>query len=149
MTKPTTINASKLYISLGDGAATEVFTAPCGLTTRGITFTKNLNDTTVPDCDDPDAPAWIERSVESFTGEVTGSGVLATEAYPTWRTRFLASVSGNVRIGLSVPLAQNGGWWAGKAHISSLAITGDLGEKVQVAVTITSDGVWTWVPAAT
>jgi hypothetical protein len=148
MAKPTTINASKLYISLGDGAPTEVFAAPCGLTTRGMTLTKDLNDVTVPDCDDPDAPAWIERTVASLSGEVTGSGILATEAWPVWRNRYNATTSGNVRIGIGVPLAQNGGWYAGKAHITSLAVTGDLGEKLQVAVTLVSDGAWTWVPAS-
>lgn len=150
MAKPTTFPASKLYISLGNGATpTEVFTAPCGLTTRGITLTKNTNDVNVPDCDDPDAPSWVERDVESLSGEASGSGVLAAEALPTWQDAFNSTASRNVRIGISAPAVDNGGYYAGKAHLTSFAVTGELGNKVQVAVTITSDGPWTWVDALT
>lgn len=150
MAKPVTYSASKLYISLGDGATpTEVFTAPCGLTTRGITLTKNTNDVNVPDCDDPDAPAWVERSVESLSGETSGSGVLAAAALPTWQTAFNSTVSRNVRIGINAPLVDKGGYYAGKAHLTSFAVTGELGNKIQVAVTLISDGPWTWVPALT
>jgi|SRR5215207_5772319 len=149
MAKPTTYNGSKLYIQLGNGATpTELFTAPCGLTTRGITFTKDTNDVTVPDCDDPDLPAWTERAVASFSAEVTGSGILAAEALPTWRTSFLNAVSSNARIGINAPLAQAGGHYAGKIHITSFAITGEVGDKINVAVTLVSDGALTWVPAS-
>jgi hypothetical protein len=147
MAKPTTFSASKLYISLGNGGSPEVFTVPCGLTTRGITLTKNTNDVTVPDCDDPDAPAWIERAVENLSGEATGSGILAAEALPTWQAAFNSTVSRNVRIGINAPPASNGGYYAGKAHLTSFGVTGDLGDKLQVAVTIVSDGEWVWVPA--
>jgi predicted secreted protein len=148
MAQPVTFNGSKLYIQIGDGATpTEVFTAPCGLTSRGITFTKDTNDTTVPDCDDPDLPAWTERSVSALSWEATGSGVLAAAALPTWWDAFNSTESVNVRIGIDAPPADNGGYWAGAAHLSSFNPSGELGDKVQVAVTFTSDGAVTWVDA--
>jgi predicted secreted protein len=148
MAKPTTYPASKLYISLGDGATpTETFTAPCGLVSKGIVFSKETNDTTVPDCDDPDAPAWTERGVRTLSAEVTGSGILAAEALPTWWAWYANTESANVRIGLNAPPADNGGYWAGLMHLTSFSVTSELGDKVQVAATLISDGQMVWVDA--
>ena len=65
MTQATTYPFSKFLVKIGDGAAPEVFTDPCGLTSKGFTRTANLNDTNIPDCDDPDAPSWLGRDVVS------------------------------------------------------------------------------------
>jgi Phage tail tube protein len=148
MAQPTVFNGSKLYISLGDGGSPEVYTTPCGLTSRGLTLTKDTNDTPIPDCDDPDAPVWVGRSVTTLSGEATGSGVLAAEALPVWQDAFNSTVAVSARIGINAPPANNGGYYQGMMHLTSFGLTGDLGEKVQVAVTLQSDGILTWVPAA-
>lgn len=148
MAQPVTYNASKLYIKLGDGATpTEVFAEPCGLNTKGINFTKEVNDITVPDCDDPDAPAWTQRGVRTLSGEVTGSGILAAAARPVWWDAFEDTASRNVQIGINAPPVDEGGYWAGKMHLTALAVTAELGNKIQVAVTLVSDGQLTWVDA--
>ena len=148
MAKPVTYTASKLYISLGNGATpTEVFAAPCGLNTRGVVFAKETNDTTVPDCDDPDAPSWTERGVRTLSAEVTGAGVLAAEALPIWWETYLDTESGNVKIGINAPAVDEGGYWAGKMHLTSFGVTGEVGEKINVAVTMINDGEMVWVPA--
>lgn len=147
MAQATVMSAGKLFISLGNGASPEVFTAPCGLTTRGLALSKNVNETVIPDCADPDLPAWVGRDVVSLSGEVTGTGVLAVEAIPTWQNAFNTTASFNARIGLNVPLAQNGGYYQGKVHLTNFSIGGEQGNKVTVDVTLVSDGVLTWVPA--
>jgi Phage tail tube protein len=147
MAKPITYTASKLYIQLGDGGSPEVFAEPCGLNTRGISFTKETNDTTVPDCDDPDAPAWTERGVRTLGAEVTGAGILAAEALPIWWDAFNETASANYRIGINAPPAEEGGYWQGKWHLTRFAVTGELGNKIQVAVTLINDGQQTWVDA--
>jgi predicted secreted protein len=147
MAKPTTFKGSKLYISLGNGATPEVFTAPCGITSRGLAMTKDVTDVTVPDCDDPDAPSWVERDVSSFSGEVSGSGILAAEAWTTWRTAFLDTDARNARVGIEAPPAQHGGYFAGSMHLTSLNLTGDIGEKISVTITLQSNGELVWVPS--
>lgn len=148
MAQPTTFNASKLYIKLGNGATpTEVFTEPCGLNTKGINFTKETNDVTVPDCDDPDLPAWTQRGVRTLAAEVTGAGILAAEALPDWWDAFHNTNSANYQIGINAPPANNGGYWAGKMHLTRFGVTGELGNKIQVAVTLISDGELSWVDA--
>lgn len=147
MAKPTTFSASKLYIKLGNGGSPEVFAEPCGLTTRGLTQTKDVNDIVVPDCANPDLPAWVERAVRSLSAEATGSGILAAEALPTWQSAFASTASVNAQIGINAPPANNGGHYDGKIHLTSFAVTGELGDKLQVALTFQTDGPLTWVPA--
>ena len=71
MTKATTTTFGSFLIKLGDGASPEVFAAPCGLTTKGFNQTANVQETSVPDCADPDAPAYIERAVDTISSEIT------------------------------------------------------------------------------
>jgi len=147
MAPPKTFSASKLYISLGDGGSPEVFSEPCGITTHGLTLSKDTTDIVVPDCANPDLPAWTERAVRSLRGEATGSGILAAAAWPVWRAAFESTASVTCRIGINAPPIDNGGYYGGEMHLTALAITGELGNKIQVAVTLISDGVLTWVPA--
>ena len=39
-----------------------IYAAPCGLTTKGFVLNKNLQEITLPDCDDPDLPI-LDRAV--------------------------------------------------------------------------------------
>lgn len=145
MAKPITIPAgSKLLIQLGDGATPEVFSAPCGLTSKGLTFTKRTNDVTVPDCADPELPAWTERGVVSLSAALSGSGILAMEALSTWQDWWENTISGNVRILLTE--ATYGGWFAGKFHLTTFTMNGAVGDKVGVTVAFESDGPVVWVP---
>lgn len=148
MARPKTLSATKLLLLIGDGAQPEVFAAPCGLTSRGINFSKETNDTTVPDCDNPDAPSWTERVVSALSGTVSGSGVLAMEALETWRDFFFSTESRNVRVKLDAPLASNGGHFEGKFHCTTFNVTGDNGEKINVEVELQNDGEVVWVDAA-
>jgi predicted secreted protein len=143
MAKPTVLSSSKLLIMIGDGAGSEVFTAPCGLTTRGINFSKETNDTNIPDCDDPDAPAWAGRDVVSLSGSVSGSGILAKEALATWRGFFFSTEPKNCRVMLDG--GTGWGYWAGSFHCTTFNVTGELGDKVQVEIELQNDGEVTWV----
>lgn len=118
MTKPTTLTYGHFLILLGDGASPETFSEPCGLTSKGFAQTASTQDTNVPDCDDPDAPAYVERAIESLSGEITGSGVLALESLPVWRAFYEGAISKNCQIKIDAPLADNGGYWKiGRAHV--------------------------------
>jgi len=145
MARPTTFANKDFIILLGDGATPEVFTAPCGLTTKGINFTKDVNDTTVPDCDDPDLAAATERAVVATSASISGDGILAAEALPTWWSFYELNGSRNCQVKL-VGVTPNGGQWDGKFILTGFNVTAAIGEKVNVAVEMQSDGVVTFVP---
>ena len=139
MAKPTTANASKLTIWVGDGETPEVFEFPCGLTTKGIAFGASTNETNVPDCDDPDAPAWTERVVSALSAPITGSGILAKEALPTWESWFFSAAKRNCRVIIE--------WdettinrYDGAYLLTAFTINGTLGNKIQIDVALSNDG---------
>ncbi|BBF93381.1 phage tail tube protein [Blastochloris tepida] len=148
MAKPTTAAATKLIILLGNGASPEVFAAPCGLVSKGISFAAASGETTVPDCDNPDAPAWVERVVQSLSATVTGEGVLAFESLEIWNAWFFSGLAKTCRIKLDLPGAVGGGYFFAPFILSQFQINGQNGQKVQVSVQLQNDGQVQWVDAA-
>jgi predicted secreted protein len=149
MALPKTASSSKLLILVGDGADPEVFSAPCGLTTKGIAFAADTVDQTVPDCDNPDDPSWVGRAISTLSSTVTGSGILALEALPTWRAYLFSGLAKNLRIKIDVPLADNGGYFAGSYLLTAFTLGGaDRGKVTLDGVTLVSDGEVTWVAAS-
>ncbi|AGT08349.1 phage tail tube protein [Paracoccus aminophilus] len=144
MAKPKTYSGSLVAIYL-EGAVAGQFTRPCGLTQHSVSFTKNMNEVDVPDCDDPDLPAWIEREVSSLDFSGNGSGVLAVGAVDTWWEAFESKESIPARVYIGKPDdVQNGRYWAGNIHVSSFEVTGNKGEKAQVSIAFASDGEMTF-----
>ena len=147
MAQPITANASKMQIKIGDGATpTEVFDYPCGMTTKALNFTKNTNETNVPDCDDPDAPSWIQRGVLSLSADISENGILSMADLSVWQDFFESTNSRNVQVWIDVPAAEHGGHWDGKFHLTGFNITAEQGNKVNAAVTMVSDGEIVWTP---
>lgn len=148
MAQAKVVNFSTFLVLVGNGASPEVFAAPCGLTSRGFNRTAETNDTNVPDCDDEDKPSWLARDVVSLAGEISGSGVLDTDALEVWDDWFQSGLAKNCRVMLDVPVAQNGRHWSGKFILSSFNITAERGSKVTIEVTLTSDGAITKTDAS-
>ncbi|XKM40327.1 phage tail tube protein [Rhizobium ruizarguesonis] len=78
MAQPSTARFGKFRIMLGNSADPIVYAAPCGFTSKSLTLTKDLTDVTLPDCDDPDAVAWVGRDASTLSASVSGEGVLAS-----------------------------------------------------------------------
>jgi len=134
MTQASTLKFSQFLIQLGNGAVPEVFASPCGLNSRGFSRTAATNDTNVPDCDDPDAPSWLERDVVSLSGSLTGSGVVADEDFDVWESWMNSAVSKNVKVTLGTRV------WIGPCVLTKLDVTGSRGKRTEFTVTIDTDG---------
>lgn len=147
MARPTTMKGSQLVLELGDGATPEVFTAPCALNTKGINFTATANEQSVPDCDTPDDPLWIDRVIQTLSASITGSGILALESYATWRTWFLSGLARNVKVRFNVA-APNAGSYIGEYVLTTFNTTGNNGELATVEVEMQSSGEVEWQAAA-
>lgn len=138
MATPTTIRGTQLYLKIGNGASPEVFTHPCLVNAeRGIAFRSTTNDIVVPDCTNPDDPAWRELVKDALSVGLTGSGVLdnvlaTIQAYTTW---WKSDDPKNVQIWLGTV-----GYWSGAFKLTEWGITGNRGAKAEVSITLESDG---------
>jgi predicted secreted protein len=146
MALATTVPFRLFKVLLGNGATPEVFTAPCGLTANAIAFSKDTNSTVVPDCTNPDAPAWVERDVVSNSAAISGSGVMATESLPTWWAAYDSGVSIHTRVQVDLA-APSGGYWEGSFHVTRFEPGGTRGNRVTVTIAMESDGDVNWTPA--
>lgn len=150
MAQPKTAAWTKMLVQVGDGAMpTETFSQPCALVSRGFSFSATASQSVVPDCDNPDLPAWVQRVVNELSAGISGSGVLALAAHAIFRAWFLAGISRNVRIKIDVPLADGGGSYQGAFVLTKFELTGNRADgKVNVSVSMDSDGPVTWVAAS-
>jgi hypothetical protein len=140
-----TVRGSQLFIKVGDGASPEVFAHPCLINTqRGIQFQSQANKTIVPDCDNPDDPAWTLVTKDQLGATINGSGTLNVadvEDYDAW---FRSADPKNVEVWLGTK-----GHWAGSFHCTNFNVTGDRGSFAQVTITLESEGVVAAFVAAT
>lgn len=136
----------RVYIDVST-TNTPDFKQPCGFTQKSLELSSTTGDTEVPDCDDPDGAVWTERDVRARSARVSGQGVMAMESYDEWRAFFLGGPR-LVRVEFNDTLANGGGFWQGRAVLTTLTHAGSRGEKLTLNIDLTSDGVWAWTPAA-
>jgi hypothetical protein len=140
MAQPTTLPFSAVLVYISNTDSPGVYTAPCGFNQKSLTLDNETSDVTVPDCDDPEAAAWIERAVTARSVTVAGSGVLATESYALWQG--WGAETRTVRVVLT-----GLGYWEGDAILQSLGHAvqlGSDGNKLQLNANIISTGAWAW-----
>ena len=148
MAQPTTAKFGKMLVMLGEGSGTITYTAPCGLTTKSLTISKNLQEVNIPDCDDPDAVAWIGRDAQSLSAQISGDGVAAAESVPDWNAAALSieSVPMKVEIEFTTGTKSFTGLW----QIDNLTFGAEQGGRVTLSFNAQSDGeivdVWTPTP---
>lgn len=144
------LNGKQLLVQIGDGESPEEFAHDCLINTeRGISFTSETNRQVIPDCENPDDPAWSVMNKDGLSATITGTGMLHTASVADWDTWFNSDEGKNCRVLLNgVALADGGGHWAGSFKLASWEISGTRNEKATVSVTLESDGAVTWVPAA-
>lgn len=145
MATPTTFKFGAGLLYIGDGSATPVYTKVCGMTEWSLSIEKSTNDAAVPDCADPDAPAWNIADVTAMGWSVSASGFAATDAVPIIEAATFATVSRPVRLYLKGGGTGTGTpdrLYSGLAHIRH-EISASLGERVQMSIEITGDGALT------
>lgn len=135
------IKGSQLLIKVGDGGTPEQFAHPCSInTTRGIQFTAETNDSTIPDCDNPDAIAWVGRDKKSLSATITGQGTLNAADQDIFFDWFESEDTQNVKVADTITGANGGRIYTGAFHLTQFEKTGTVGEKVTVNITLVSDG---------
>ncbi|MEZ0169929.1 phage tail tube protein [Microvirga sp. TS319] len=148
MAQATTLPFSAFKVMLETGTP-GTFAAPCGLTSRSISFSKETNDTNSIDCDQEDAPSWVDRDVVSLSASISGEGVMARESLDLWREAFMTTEPVNARIEVAGSAAQGGGYWSGKFHLTSFEPGATRGERASVSIEMQSSGPIVWSDAVT
>lgn len=138
MAQATTVRSGKIRVLLGEGTSPIVYTAPCGFTSRSLTFNKGLEEVNIPDCDDPDKVDWVGRDATSLSLSISAEGVLAYESVDTWNDAFLSLESVPSRIEIEFPAKTI--IWTGMIHIESLEIGATNGQRATLNVSMQSDG---------
>lgn len=146
MAAPTTARFGKFFVRIAKGDSPNDFVAPCGFTSKSLTFTKNLSEVSIPDCDDPDAPIALGRDVQSVSASISGSGVLAAEAVPEWES-FRDSVESR-ECEIEIEFSSGALEYTGYFQLESIAFGAEQGGRVTIEVSMQSDGeiAGNWTP---
>jgi hypothetical protein len=123
-----------------------VYAAPCGLTTKGLAISKNLQEINIPDCDDPDAPIWLGRDVQNLSATISGDGVAAAESVPDWNDAAIStqSIPMKVEIEFTTGIKR----FEGDFIVDNLTFGAEQGGRVTLSFNAQSDGPIqdTWTP---
>lgn len=138
MADPTTVKFGKFRVLLSNGATPPVYAAPCGFSSKSLTLTKNLTEINLPDCDDPDAVAWVGRDAQSLSASVSGDGVLASESVETWLDAQESAESIGVKVEVEFPTKTI--TWTGLMHIATFTTGAAQGGRATASVEMQSDG---------
>jgi hypothetical protein len=138
MVAPVTARFGKFRVLIGDGASPIVYTAPCGFTSKSLTLTKDLTDVNLPDCDDPDAVAWVGRDASSLSASVSGEGVMASQSIETWLDAWENVESVPVKIEVEFPAKTV--TWTGYMHVATFTAGAEQGGRATANVELQSDG---------
>lgn len=141
MAQPVTTKFGKFRVMLGDGGSPQVYAAPCGFTNKSMTITKNLNEVNIPDCDDPDAVAWVGRDAVSLSMEISGEGVMSEESVETWLDAVENPDSVPARVEMEFPSKTIA--WEGFMQVATVGAGAEQGQRVTKNITMQSDGEMT------
>lgn len=131
-------NFKDFTISIGDGASPEVFTARCTMNaSRGFSLSGEMTERNIPDCSDDLLPSAMLRYLSSYSGEISGSGVLEAEDEKFFSDWLTSGVKKNVRVRRG---GTGGTQWAFAAVCSQFSVTGEQKDVVNAEITLQSHG---------
>lgn len=138
-----TIRGTQLLIKVSDGASPPVFTHPCLINAkRGFKLAVSSNKIVVPDCDNPDDPAWQEVIKDVLSASIDGAGKLDTADIADYHAWLISKDPKNIQIWLG-----DVGHWAGAFHLTSFDVSGDRGALAECTLALESDGIVTYTAA--
>lgn len=148
MAQAKAIRGVKILVKIGDGGSPETFTHNCSINdARSFQITAQTNDVNVPDCDDPDLIAWIEREKVSVGGTINGAGVTNTPDVQFFFNYVKDPDPRNVRVVFDVPGPDGGGYFEGAWLGADFQVSGQRGQKSDCTITMQSTGEITWTSA--
>lgn len=142
---------SKLLVQIGNGATpTETFAHDCLINTaRGIKFTAETNEDIMPDCTNPDAPAWKAVTKDGLMATISGAGKLNATSVAAFYAWLTGANSKNCRFMLNLTGANGGGYWQGAFHLTEFEVSAsDNKSTAECQISLVSDGPLTFTANA-
>jgi len=136
-TQPNT-NGKKLLILLGDAASPEVFAHPCSINgDRGFSREAQTTDELDQDCDNPDEPGWLTRTVDGFSASISGAGRIKTGDVAAFDEWFESGQPRNVKVKID---AVGGRTYTGQFVLSTWNLTGPETGSMTFDIALQSSG---------
>lgn len=130
----------KLQTSL-PGVTPITYGHPCSINAeREFALEANINESEVIDCDDPEAPSWVTRTVQSLSGTVTGGGRHNTADWSAWWDWFISGETRRCQVVTNVAAEDGGDITEGEFVLANLSKSGARGGEVESAMTLQSSG---------
>jgi hypothetical protein len=130
------VRGTQLLFKIEDGSSPPAFAHPCLINAkRGIQFQSSTNKIIVPDCENPDDPAWQECTVDGLSATITGAGKLDAAAVVEYDAWYRSGESKSVQVWIGTK-----GHWPGDFKLTNWALDGDRNDYANVNVTLESDG---------
>lgn len=136
-----TAKFSELVLEVEWVASSGTYAKVCGITSRGINRQSNMQTSEVPDCDDEDLPAAVERAVQSQEVTISGSGVWAKQSNGKMLDWWYSGATKNIRVRHVNAEVGDTEYESGPAYLSSLSNQAERGTKVTAEMSIEFDGL--------
>lgn len=131
-------SGKRLLILVGDGNSPEVFAHPCSINTdRGFNREAQTTDELDTDCDNPDLPAWMQRTVDGFSASISGAGRLKRPDLKVFDDWFESGAPRNVKV---IVDEVGGRTYAGQFILQTLNLTGPETGSMTVDIALQSTG---------
>lgn len=119
---------SRLVVKVSQGGSPETFKALCTLNaSRGITFTANVSEDSIPDCDDLEKVQWLVREKASLSADISGNGKVDKGDVKTLYDWVSSEDALKCQVILDDDAAANVITFEGLYHLTTFSMTGDSG----------------------
>jgi hypothetical protein len=139
----------QLLIQFSDGESPATWAHSCTInSSQEFSIEATTTDASAPNCEDPDAPNWILRSVDTLSAGINGAGTMDPVSWGVLRDKALAGEPFGVRVTLGgLTALLGGGHFEGNYVLTNLGIAKEGKGYVSSTIALQSDGEIKWVPA--
>lgn len=126
-------------LKVGDGQASETFTAVAGLNSKSITINNSAIDVTTPDSTTPGGALWSQSLNGLKAVSVSGDGIFLDESAQEGRLNTVATDADPVaNFEIVIP---DFGTYSGEFRVTSFELGGETEGAVTFSISLESNGV--------
>lgn len=141
MVRAVTENFHEMVLEVETTPGSGIYAKICGLTSRSVNRTSNMQTSEIPDCDDESLPAAVERAVQSQEVTIPANGSWAAQSHGLMMDWWYSGQTKNIRVGHLKAEPGDTEYEAGPAYLVNLNNVAERGTKVTADFEIQFDGL--------